>query len=62
MTNKRGKAVIPESCSRESVFAVVVLFRNDRSRIKTLRDDKEKRYYKNRGHSELATRTRCPFP
>ncbi|WP_432634190.1 hypothetical protein [Candidatus Avelusimicrobium sp.] len=39
MTNKRGKAVIPEGCSRESVFAVVVLLRNDRSPTKFLGDD-----------------------
>ena len=31
--------VIPECCSRESVFAVVVLLRNDRSPTKFLGDD-----------------------
>ena len=39
MTTFFRKVVIPEGCSRESVFAVVVTLRNDRSRIKTLRDD-----------------------
>ena len=31
--------VIPECCSRESVFAVLVLFQNDRSPTKFLGDD-----------------------
>ena len=42
--------VIPECRSRESVFAEVVLFRNDRSPTKFLGDDD---FIKKGGHPEL---------
>ena len=40
------KVVIPESRSRESVFAVVVPLRNDRSPTKTFGDDDKKHWNK----------------
>ncbi|WP_432635841.1 hypothetical protein [Candidatus Avelusimicrobium sp.] len=39
LAGRHFKAVIPECRSRESVFAVVVLLRNDRSPTKFLGDD-----------------------